>query len=188
MYGVSDCGRQTGEYFYEHFSYGGNCRMSEFNAAVLRVQLKRLPEQHRRRNANARHLADMLNAVPGIRVMKPTPGTEELGYYVFPFLFDPEKFAGMGKHQLRERLRESGIPTVDSYPPLHRLICFRDQNLRRGIDYSRANWIGPEADSRFPVVTDVYPRSIELPHEVLLAETRELEEIPAVLRRIQSEG
>jgi len=185
VYSLSDCGRHAGQYFYEHYEYGGNYRMSEFNAAALRAQLRRFPGQHRRRNANARYLTGKLNAIVGIRVMEPTPGTEELGYYVYPFLFDPAEFSGITRDEFRRRLTAAGIPTVDCYPPLHRLICFRQRNLRKGIDYSRANWGGPlSEDSRFPVVVDVYSRSIELPHEVLLAQRRQLDYIASVIRNI----
>lgn len=183
LYSISDCGRHAGEYFYEHFQHGGNYRMSELNAAVLRAQLRRFPEQHRLRNANARHLTGKLNAIGGIRVMEPTPGTEELGYYVYPFQFDPAEFSGITREEFRSRLTAAGIPTVDCYPPLHRLICFRQRNMRKGVDYSRANWGGPlSEDSRFPVVSDVYSRSIELPHEVLLAQKRQLDYIASVIR------
>lgn len=43
-------------------------------------------------SANARYLSERLNAIPGILVMKPTPGADEIGCYVYPFLFDPEFF------------------------------------------------------------------------------------------------
>jgi dTDP-4-amino-4,6-dideoxygalactose transaminase len=188
IYSLSDCGRHIGDYFYEHYEYGSNYRMSELQAAVLRIQLKRFPEQHRIRNENARYLTRKLNNIRGIQVMKPTAGTEELGYYVYPFVFDPDEFSGITKEEFSRRLKSAGIPTVDCYPPLHRLICFREQSLRKGIDYSRANW-GRQAsgDSSFPVVVDVYTRSIQLPQEVLLGETRHLDHIASVIQEIQSE-
>jgi dTDP-4-amino-4,6-dideoxygalactose transaminase len=188
MYGLSDCGRHIGDYFYEHYEYGSSYRLSEFHAAVLRMQLKRFPEQHRIRNENARYLTRKLNNIRGIQVMKPTAGTEQLGYYVYPFVFDPDEFSGITKEEFSRRLKSAGIPTFDCYPPLHRLICFREQNLRKGIDYSHANW-GPQAsaDSSFPVVVDVYRRSIQLPHEVLLGEKRHLDSIVSAIQKIQSE-
>ena len=120
--------------------------------------------------------------------MKPTVGTEEIGYYVYPFLFEPSEFSGITKEEFRHRLVKAGIPTVDCYPPLHRLICFREKNLRKGIDYSRANWGGRlSEDSLFPVVVDVYSRSIELPHEVLLADPKHLDYVASVIRNLQLE-
>ncbi len=182
VYSISDCGRRKGEYFYAHYEYGTNYRMTEFSAAVLRTQLKRFPAQHRRRNENARYLYQALNEVDGISVMEPTCGTDELGYYIYPFLFDPAKFGGITKADFTQGLHEAGIPTDDCYPPLHTLACFRDARLLKGIDYSKANWGGERSDnSNFPVVTWVYARSVQLPHYVLLAERERLDYIVKII-------
>ncbi len=39
---VHDCGRLPGEWFYSHFSYGSNYRLSEWQGVVLMAQLGRL--------------------------------------------------------------------------------------------------------------------------------------------------
>jgi dTDP-4-amino-4,6-dideoxygalactose transaminase len=176
IYTLSDCGRRRGEYFYSHFEYGSNCRMSEFEAALLRTQLAKFPAQHRLRNENARYLAARLNSIEGIEVMKPTDGAEELGYYIFPFVFDPAVFGGVTKEEFARRLGEAGIPTDDPYPPLHSLDCFKSAAPRGGIDYSRANWGGEKSsDLRFPVASGVYRRSVQLAHTVLLAGRNEID-------------
>ncbi|MHA1293910.1 MAG: DegT/DnrJ/EryC1/StrS family aminotransferase, partial [Promethearchaeota archaeon] len=113
MYSIADCGRKKGEYFYNHFIYGTNYRMTEYQGAVLREQLKKFPAQHKLRNKNAKYLMKKLNAIDGIRVMKPTPGAEELGWYVYPIVFEPEKFGGITKEEFYEQLNSSGIPTDD---------------------------------------------------------------------------
>jgi dTDP-4-amino-4,6-dideoxygalactose transaminase len=187
LYSISDCGRKKGEYFYAHYLYGSNYRMPEFHAALLRTQLQRFPQQHARRNANAAYLCDRLNAIEGIRVMKPTPGTEELGYYVYPFLFDPACFNNITKTEFIKKLHNAGIPTDDCYPPLHALTCFKEIKLRKGIDYTQANWGGKKSDDTyFPIVTDVYARSIQLPQYLLLVEEpRQLDSIVEVIQAMQ---
>lgn len=171
IYSISDCGRRRGGYFYSHFEYGSNCRMPELGAALLRSQLKKFPSQHKLRNENAKYLSDRLNSVDGIRVMRPTAGAEELGYYVFPFLVDPAKFGGVTKEGFSRELNDAGIPTDDPYPPLHTLACFRGSALRKGVDYSKANWVGGKtADKSFPNAVSVHSRSVQLAHNVLLAE------------------
>ncbi|MFO8020571.1 MAG: DegT/DnrJ/EryC1/StrS family aminotransferase [Promethearchaeia archaeon] len=178
IYSVVDCGRKKGEYFYKHFRYGTNYRMTEYQGAVLRAQLRKFPEQHKLRNENAQYLMERLNAIDGIRVMKPTSGTEEIGWYVFPIVFDPEKFGGITKEQFYKKLNENGIPADDCYPPLHGLTCFREVDLRKGIDYSNANWGGEKSNhENFPVVSDIYSRSVEFPHEMLLASKEKLDEV-----------
>jgi len=170
IYSISDCGRNKDAYFYDHFRYGSNFRMSEYQAAVLNAQLKKFPSQHELRNQNANYLMEKLNAIDGIRVMKPTPGTTELGWYIYPFVFEPEKFGNLTKLDFYDTLNANGIPTDDCYPPLHGLDCFKNVDLRKGIDYSSANWGHSKSeDKNFPIVSDIYSRSVEFPHEMLLA-------------------
>ncbi|TXT62066.1 MAG: Glutamine--scyllo-inositol transaminase [Promethearchaeota archaeon] len=175
IYSIIDCGRMKNQYSYAHFVYGTNYRMSEFLAALLRTQLSKFPDQHIRRNEHARYFADKLNEIKGLRTMKPTPGTEELGWYVFPIVFEPEKFNELTKIAFYKKLNRNGIPTDDCYPPLHSLQCFKDINLRKGIDYSMANWGGHKSDdSNFPIVSDIYSRSVEFPQYMLLSEKEKL--------------
>ena len=89
IYSIGDCGRSKNKYFYDHYRYGTNYRMSEYQGAVLRSQLKKFPAQHKLRNENGKYFMDMLNEIDGIKVMKLTPGTEECGYYVYPIVFEP---------------------------------------------------------------------------------------------------
>lgn len=186
IYSISDCGRNKDAYFYKHFRYGSNFRMSEYQAAVLNAQLKKFPEQHRLRNENAKYFMEKLNAIDGIRVMKPTPGTTELGWYVYPLVFEPEKFGNMSKTEFYKTLNRNGIPTDDCYPPLHGLDCFKNIDLRKGIDYSVANWGGSKSDDKnFPVVSDIYSRSVEFPHEMLLASKENLDGVVNLIISLQ---
>jgi len=186
IYSYTDCGRKKNEYFYNHYSYGTNYRMTEYQAAVIREQMKKFPKQHKLRNQNAKYLSDKLNQIEGIKAMKPTQGTEELGWYIFPFVYEPSKFRGIPKKEFYEKLNQNGIPTDDCYPPLHTLECFRKIKLRKGIDYSNANWGGEKSsDNHFPIVSDIYRRSIEFPHEILLSSRDKLDYIVNVIKSFQ---
>ncbi len=178
IYSYTDCGRKKDQYFYKHFSYGTNYRMTEYQAAVLRSQLKKFPAQHKTRNENARYLMKELNDIDGIKTMKPTPGTTSLGWYVFPIVFEPQKFGGITKLEFYKKLNRNGIPTDDCYPPLHSLDCFKNTNLKKGIKYSNANWGGEKSsDKNFPIVSDIYSRSIEFPQEMLLTSKEKLDKV-----------
>jgi dTDP-4-amino-4,6-dideoxygalactose transaminase len=186
IYSYIDCGRKKGHGSYEHFSYGTNYRMTEYQAAILLIQMQRFKEQHKLRNENARYLSKRLNEIDGINVMKPTQGTSELGWYVFPFLFDPSKFGGITKMEFKRKLQEKGIPCVNNYPPLHTLTCFREVILKPGIDYSTANWGGNKSDDRyFPIVSEIYSKSIEFPQELLLASPKQLDFIIEFIKSLQ---
>jgi len=186
IYSYTDCGRKKNAYFYNHYSYGSNYRMGEFQAAILRVQLKKFANQHKLRNGNAKYFGNKLNEIDGIQVMKLTPGTDECGYYVYPIVFDASKFGGMTKNEFTKKLNKNGIPTDHNYPPLHTLHCFKEINLKKGINYNDANWGGKKSyDESFPVVSDIYMRSIEFPHEILLASKNKLDSIVEFIKTLK---
>ncbi|MEJ2251510.1 MAG: DegT/DnrJ/EryC1/StrS family aminotransferase, partial [Candidatus Lokiarchaeota archaeon] len=144
------------------------------------------PTQHELRNMNARYLMKELNKIDGIKVMKPTLGTSELGWYIYPIIFEPGKFGGLSKSQFYKKLNRVGIPTDDCYPPLHGLDCFRNINLKKGIDYSKANWgRNKSEDKHFPIVSDIYSRSFEFPQEILLASKQKLDEIIEFIKSLK---
>jgi len=187
IYSYIDCGRKKGRRSYEHFSYGTNYRMTEYQAAILLTQMKNFETQHNLRNQNARYLTKRLNEIDGIKVMAPTQGTSALGWYVFPFLFEPSKFGGMNKEEFSEKLQQQGIPCVDNYPPLHSLTCFKDIKLKSGINYSNANWGGDKSDNRyFPIVSEIYSKSIEFPQELLLASPKQLDSVVEFIKSLQN--
>ena len=83
-------------------------------------------------------------------------------------------------------MNDAGIPTDDCYPPLHGLGCFKNINLRKGIDYSNANWGGAKSDDKnFPVVSDIYSRSVEFPQEMLLASKEKLDFVVEFIKSLQ---
>jgi dTDP-4-amino-4,6-dideoxygalactose transaminase len=65
-----------------HDSFGTNWRMTELQAAIGRIQLRKLPEWSERRRANARALIDALRSTPGLRVPEP-PRRSRHAYYRF---------------------------------------------------------------------------------------------------------
>jgi 3-amino-5-hydroxybenzoate synthase len=187
MYTISDCGRKKNELPYQHFIYGTNYRMSECQAALLLEQMKKFPSQHQLRNENAKYLKKKLNAIDGIKVMEPTPGTEKLGYYIYPVIYDPIKFGGLTPPNFYGKFIRKKIPFQPCYLPLHSLECFKNIELRKGIDYSNANWGGQKSnDKNFPIVSDIYNRTIQFPHQILLASKDKLDYIVDFIKSLHT--
>jgi dTDP-4-amino-4,6-dideoxygalactose transaminase len=190
IYSIADCGRLPGRYFYAHYRYGSNYRLGEFQAAVLRSQLTKLSAgQHVLRNKNADYLRKRLDSIDGICCQQKIEGVEEVGQYVFPVTFNPSRFKNISREEFCRKLGEHQIPLADCYPPLHTLTCFKEMKGLKGIDYSQANWGGSKSDDRnFPVVSDIYRRSFQFPHQVLLVEDQsKLDYIAEVIEKIKRE-
>jgi len=91
---VHDCGRMPGEWFYSHFIYGSNYRLSEWQGAVLQAQLGRLDEQTKVRHRNARLLDRLLGTIPGITPQKLDERCTRNGQYAYIFHVNKKEFAG----------------------------------------------------------------------------------------------
>lgn len=89
---------------YVHDTLGSNYRMTEVQAAVGRVQLRRLDEWVARRRHNARILLDELGDVRGLRTPGPRAGVHP-SYYKFYAYTGP----GVDRNRVAARVMEEGI-------------------------------------------------------------------------------
>ncbi len=74
---------QTGGFRYLHDSFGTNFRMTEIQAAIGRLQLKKLPDWHHHRSKNAMALRDSLFGCPGLFVPRPDVDYEHAYYRLY---------------------------------------------------------------------------------------------------------
>ncbi len=102
-------GRKLGQPWYRHFVLASNARMTEFQGAILLVQLERLQEQREKRTANARLLTGLLNEVEGIEPLITLPTTTAHSYHLYMFRYRPEAFAGVEKNRFVAALQAEGI-------------------------------------------------------------------------------
>jgi dTDP-4-amino-4,6-dideoxygalactose transaminase len=181
---VHDCGRLPGEWFYAHFSYGSNYRLSEWQGAILRQQLARLPEQGARRTRNARWLDNALSSVGGLTPQALDSRCTHNGYYAYIVHYDASKFAGLPTARFIEALNAEGIPTQASYPPLHELALFQAGDYRRRLL--------PEMRQEHAFLTQAFPHTargawetVWLPQYVLLGDDEDMAQIVQAVGKIQ---
>lgn len=93
-----------------HDSFGTNARMTEVQASIGRVQLHKLSDRVRRRQANANALLGVLRELDGIRVEDP-PAHVEHSYYRFYGHVRPEALrAGWDRDRVVAAINAEGIP------------------------------------------------------------------------------
>jgi len=126
---------------------GGNFRLDEIQAAVLRVKFKYLEQWTEGRRRNARRYVELLSGCDAVRLP-----TERSGYR---HIFNQFVIQTSRRDALMNRFKEKGIGTEIYYPvPLHLQNCFRY------LENSEGAFPVSEAASRETLALPIYP---ELP-------------------------
>jgi dTDP-4-amino-4,6-dideoxygalactose transaminase len=183
---VHDCGRMPGKWFYSHFIYGSNYRLSEWQGAVLNVQLGRLEEQTLHRHRNGRLLDKLLSEIPGITPQKCDPRCTRNGQYAYIFHVDAEQFAGISTENFIAALNAEGIPTQASYPPLHELDCFRNGEYRKRLSGAQATEPHAFLQQYFPHTQRAAWETVWIPQFALLGDEEDMNEIAVAIRKVQT--
>jgi len=181
---IHDCGRMPGEWFYSHFIYGSNYRLSEWQGAVLSQQLARADELTPIRTRNAAFLDKALAQIDGITPQKEDPRVTCNGHYAYIFHYNKEAFAGLPTEEFIKAFNAEGIPTQASYPPLHDLDVFKSgEYLKR---------LSPEQRHDHSFLKAEFPNTIKgawetvwLPQPNLLGSQEDMQEVVEAIRKIQ---
>jgi dTDP-4-amino-4,6-dideoxygalactose transaminase len=179
-----NCGRkEPGADAFPEQMLGHNLRMTEWQAALLRAQLERLPEQNARRERNLARFERELSSVPGLRPLRRDPRVTARVAYQFVLRYDAGAFAGVPRDHVILALRAEGVPCSGRfYTPLAEDPLFAPDPLTNPAACSAARY-DPAA---FPVAhRAAFDESIWLPHELFLGGDAEVDDLVAALARIQ---
>jgi dTDP-4-amino-4,6-dideoxygalactose transaminase len=174
-----DCGRlRAGDKPSESQGvFGWNYRMTEFQAAVLRVQLERLPEQQRLREEHKRLLTERLKQIDGVETLRMDERFTTPSGYGFYFRYRADRCGGVPRDKFVAALRAEGIFCYgDFYSPVYKdsLFAWRDAGV--DADYSNV---------RCPVAERVASEeSVWLPHQLFLGDEQDVEDIATAVSKV----
>jgi dTDP-4-amino-4,6-dideoxygalactose transaminase len=122
---LTNCGRTIGSPWYEHAMPGSNLRLTEFQAALLLAQFKRLEPHLVTRRKNALILNQRLAEIVGVKVFHDDPRVTRRAYHMYCFQIDPLRL-GISRAQFLEALTAEGVPASGGYlVPLYQNPMFR---------------------------------------------------------------
>ncbi len=163
-------GRPNRDTKYQHLELGTNCRMTEFQGAVLRPQLVRFPQLLQEREKGSQRLDQYLHGIDGLHVSKRNPSVSTHAHYMYMIRIEPEKI-GCDRDFLVQALVAEGVPAYRTYPSIPDLEMFERSSLWNGelppaLEAHRIR----EALQRAPVPNsrEISRNAIWLHHAVLL--------------------
>jgi 3-amino-5-hydroxybenzoate synthase len=171
---LSNCGRRDDERGYNHTEIGTNSRLSEFQGAILRNQLKRLDKQLAIRAKNYRYLSKLLSEIKGITLLKEASGATLHSRYMTIFYYDKTHFNNLERNDFVRLLKENEISANISYDVLSNLPIYKKLNLEK----------------RFPCSNsaEIARNCVCLNHSILLRDKRYLNKIAKVIKDLQGCG
>ena len=183
---IHDCGRMPDEWFYSHFIYGSNYRLSEWQSVVLSAQLGRLEAQTELRHKNACVLDELLNEIEGITPQRLDERCTRNGHYAYIFHYDSSEFAGIPTKRFIEALNAEGIPDQASYPPVHALDLFQSGAYKTRLSPEQSALDYTFLKNDFPNTRRGAWETVWLTHNVLLGDEEDLQEIAAAIKKVQT--
>jgi 3-amino-5-hydroxybenzoate synthase len=171
------CGRPIGDRHYQHLMPSSNFRMSEFNGAVLRAQLMRLPEQNAHRAAQWKRLSTELATIDGVTIQGEDPRCDVRTHYMAMFTVAPEMLNKVSASALVDALVAEGIPAFVNFPPVYRTEAFWAGSV--------AGLPGAEAlAEQCPHTEHISAYGVWLHHRVLLGGDREVDDVVEAVAKV----
>lgn len=94
-----------------HDSFGSNWRMTEMQAAIGRIQLRRMPEWHKAREKNAGAILDVCEQFPAaLRVAMPLSTVEHAWYKCYVFIRPEGLKDEWSRDRIIEEMNTQGVP------------------------------------------------------------------------------
>jgi len=108
-------GRDQFDGWLNHSRLGYNYRISEMNAAVGVVQMRRLETLLRRREAVAEEYNRRLRLIEGVSPLTIVPSTTRMSWFVYTVQFADD----IDRNRVLEQLARRGIPARPYFTPIH---------------------------------------------------------------------
>ncbi len=185
-------GRKAGRPWYEHYRLGWNYRLTEFQGALLRVQLERLDADTARRDTNGRYLTEALRQnVNGLTPMRLDDRATRVSFHICMCRYDADAFHGMSRNAFIEALAAEGIPCLAGYShPLYRNPMFLEKDFWKGGFPCVGTYADESLDyaafaARCPVSEAVCAESVWFAQNLFLGEAGDMDDIVEAVLKIQ---
>ncbi len=183
-YSIVNVGRIPQGDWYQHEFFGSNFRMTEWQGAVLKVQMSRWPEQAAHRDENAAILNDRLAQIPGVSPLDADERITRNAYHLYCFRFHADAF-GCSRAAFVHALEAEGVHASTGYTPLHTTGLFKQFSEK----LKRSNFLGGRhidyASLSLPVTERVCAgEGLWLPQRMLIGPKQDAQDIADAIEKV----
>jgi dTDP-4-amino-4,6-dideoxygalactose transaminase len=179
-----DCGRAKDPEEKE-YTLGANYRLSELNAALLVVAMRKFPAQQAERAVTGKAFEAMAAQIPGVRVMPHDERITRWSFYNYVLAIEPDRFGGATNEVVCAAMEAEGIPAEVQYPSMNRYELFQPSLSRLPVAVEYAERLDPSRMS-FPVAEAAGQReSVYFMENVFRDGTQGIEDAAEALAKIQ---
>jgi dTDP-4-amino-4,6-dideoxygalactose transaminase len=126
-----------------HEGFGTNWRMMETQAAIGRIQLRRMPDWHKRRLANAERIWSTARQLPGLRAPVVPEHSTHAAYKCYVFVEPSRLQEGWNRDRILQELGARGVPSYSgSCSEVYLEKAFDDTGWRPAIRLPNARELG----------------------------------------------
>ncbi|MFI1536195.1 DegT/DnrJ/EryC1/StrS family aminotransferase [Streptomyces anandii] len=162
---------------------GANLCLGEFAAALLCAQLEVLDEQHEIRNRNYAVLSELMEGVPGVRLLRQRPEQTRISVYELPIVFDPLP-TGMTNADVAEALTaELGARFYPPREPLSRSRLLRPWT-KPTLGPLAERFIAENRGREFPNAEYLAGHSVLTHHSTLLGDEQDMADIADAVAKV----
>ena len=187
-YSYHNCGRpyQSVKRTSGYPIIGTNRRMTEYQAAILLSQIKRLEKDAQSRNENAHYLTSKIKGIPGIIPHKLYEGVTRAAYHLYPFRYKKQHFNNAPRSRFLAALSAEGVPCSGGYGPQYKdgLIeaALNSKNFKRSFSKARLNRYRKELS--YPDNDQLCKEAVWLSQRLLLSTKRDMDDIADAILKI----
>jgi dTDP-4-amino-4,6-dideoxygalactose transaminase len=176
-YGLQNAGRsRTAPRRWEHLSLGWNCRITEYQAALLTHRFKAFDQMQAIRHKNFAHLRELLRDVACVEPLAQHAKVRRHGMHMFAMRFKEDSLGGLPIDTFVELVQAEGAPIYRAFTT-----TMSDQPVMQDLSRKR-----PQYFRRLPtpVADQAAKDTLFIPQNVFLGSTGDMEDIVAAIAKV----
>ena len=162
---------------WEHVTLGWNCRITEYQAALLVERFRRFEREQERRHRNYFKLQEMLRETSCVEPLATHPGVRKHGVHMFVMRYKLENCGGLPLDDFLRRCGAEGAPIYRGYKCTIARQLAIEQLIEKRPEYFR---LMPT-----PVADQATRELIYIPQNVFLGTDHDMSDIAAAIRKVQ---